>query len=114
MCHCQTQKLLVEMHVPPESGVKTSVPKQRARHVLVPPGLQAEQAFAAASLAFKWSALPTSVFQAGAVSTSPALVHMEEIVNLLGELLWLSDRYVNLQIKCLGSGFQSESGTSGM
>lgn len=48
------------------------------------------------------------------MSTSPAPVHMEEMVNLLRELLWLGDRYMNLQIQCLASRFQSELGTSGM
>lgn len=114
MCHHQTQKLLVEKYVPPESGIETSAPKQRARRAPFPPGLRAEQAFAAASFVFKRKALHTSLFQGGTVSTSPTLVHMEEIVNLQGELLQLSDHYANLQIKCLGSGFQAESGTSGM
>lgn len=57
-------------------------------------------------------ALATSPFQGGVMSTSPALVYMEEVVNLLRDLLWHSDCHMNLQIKCLASEFQSELGTS--
>jgi len=116
MFHCQTQKPLVEIYVPPEPGTETSGAReaQGARGVLLPPGRRAEPALAAAPFTLKWRALPTSLFQGGAVSASPAPVHVEEIVNLLGELLQLNDHYVNRQITCLGSGFQSESSTSGM
>lgn len=46
------------MYVPPESRMKTSAWKQRASHILLPPGLWAEQDFAAAPYAFKWKLLP--------------------------------------------------------
>lgn len=58
-------------------------------------------------------ALATSLFQSGVMPTSPAPVHME-VVNLLRELLWHSDRYTILQMQCLAIEFQSELGTSGM
>lgn len=81
----------METYVPPGSRVETSAPKQRVGCVLFPAGLWAEQARAAASFACEQSSLPTSVFQGGAVAASPALVHVEEIVHLREELLWLSD-----------------------
>lgn len=113
MCHYQTQKLLVDMYVSPERKLLLHSEKRGVSSSHQGGGglcrhLQLDVLHTNGGL------LPTSLFQGGAMSTSPALVHVEERVHLLGEVLQLSDHDVNLQIKHLGSGFRSGSDTSGM
>lgn len=102
------------MYVPPESRMKTSAWKQTARHVLLPPGLWAEQAFAAVSYAFKWRLLPPA---SSKVELCPLLLPLYTWKWLIywgscSGTVTITQAYKYNQ--CLASGFQSELGTSGM